>query len=70
VWRSHRVEKIRSYYDGVWVIFPFEKEFYEKHKIPVIYEGNPLIAQLLARTQGAQKKIDHPWGYPGDTCVV
>jgi len=47
VWRSHRVERIRRYYDGVWVIFPFEKKFYESKGIPVIYEGNPLAADLF-----------------------
>ena len=47
VWRSHRVEKLRALYDGVWVILPFEKAFYESHGIPVIYEGNPLIAALF-----------------------
>jgi lipid-A-disaccharide synthase len=48
VWRSHRVEKIRALYDGVWVILPFEKEFYEARGIPVIYHGNLLIADLLS----------------------
>ena len=47
VWRAHRVEKIRQLYHGVWVIFPFEKRFYETHGIPVIYEGNPLLEDLL-----------------------
>jgi lipid-A-disaccharide synthase len=49
VWRSKRVEKIRELYDGVWVIFPFEKKFYESKGIPVIYEGNPLIGDLFER---------------------
>ncbi len=48
VWRSKRVEKIRQLYNGVWVILPFEKDFYEARGIPVIYEGNPLIQDLLA----------------------
>lgn len=47
VWRPGRVETIRRLYDGVWVIFPFERQFYEERGIPVIYEGNPLIAELL-----------------------
>ena len=47
VWRSKRVEKIRNLYDGVLVIFPFEKKFYQEKSIPVIYEGNPLIADLF-----------------------
>jgi lipid-A-disaccharide synthase len=46
VWRSKRIEKIRKLYHGVWVIFPFEKKFYEEKGIPVIYEGNPLLEDL------------------------
>ncbi len=49
VWRSGRVEKIRRFYHGVWVIFPFEKSFYQDRGIPVIYEGNPLISSLLKK---------------------
>jgi lipid-A-disaccharide synthase len=58
VWRSHRVEKIRRYYDGVWVIFPFEKKFYEGHGIPVIYQGNPLISDLLEASKDFSKMQD------------
>ena len=47
VWRSGRVEAIRRLFDGVWVIFPFEKRFYQEKGIPVIFEGNPLISDLL-----------------------
>ena len=46
VWRSARVEKIRKLYHGVWVVFPFEKRFYESLGIPVIYKGNPLLETL------------------------
>jgi lipid-A-disaccharide synthase len=49
VWRSRRLEKIRELYHGVWVIFPFERNFYEDRGIPVIFEGNPLIADLLSK---------------------
>ncbi|MBC7396995.1 MAG: tetraacyldisaccharide 4'-kinase [Bdellovibrionales bacterium] len=48
VWRAHRIEKIRTYYDAVWVIFPFEEKLYQAHGVPVIYAGNPLIADLLS----------------------
>jgi lipid-A-disaccharide synthase len=47
VWRQHRVERIRALYDGVWTILPFERDFYESRGIPVLYEGNPLIADLF-----------------------
>jgi lipid-A-disaccharide synthase len=47
VWRSHRIELIRKFYDAVWVLFPFEKDLYEKAGIPVIYEGNPLLGEVV-----------------------
>ena len=52
VWRQNRVERIRELYNGVWVIFPFEKKFYEARGIPVIYQGNPLISGLFKHQEG------------------
>ncbi|MBU6153235.1 MAG: tetraacyldisaccharide 4'-kinase [Bdellovibrionales bacterium] len=49
VWRSGRVKRIKELYSGVWVIFPFEKAFYQTRGIPVIFEGNPLIADLVSK---------------------
>lgn len=57
VWRSRRVERIRADFTGVWVIFPFEKAFYEARGIPVIYEGNPLISDLVAGAGGKDSWI-------------
>jgi len=57
VWRSKRVEKIRNLYHGVWVIFPFEKIFYQERGIPVIFEGNPLLEDLpLIQLTSVQKR--------------
>ena len=42
-WNEKRVEKLRKYVDHLYVIFPFEKDFFEhKHNLPVHYVGNPL----------------------------
>ncbi len=42
-WNEKRVEKFKKYIDELYVIFPFEKEFFEKkHQYPVHYVGNPL----------------------------
>lgn len=42
-WNEKRVEKLRQYVDYLYVIFPFEKPFFEdKHHLPVHYVGNPL----------------------------
>ncbi len=46
VWASRegRVEKIKSTIDAMFVILPFEKQFYEeKHNFPVHFVGHPLL---------------------------
>ncbi len=44
VWASRegRVQKIRKFVRKVFVIFPFEKNFYEEHGVPAEYVGHPL----------------------------
>jgi len=42
-WNEKRVEKVKKYVDRMYIIFPFEKEFYRKHGIDVEYHGNPLV---------------------------
>lgn len=42
-WNEKRVEKLKKYVDHLYVIFPFEKPYFEeKHHYPVHYVGNPL----------------------------
>ncbi|MET6991366.1 lipid-A-disaccharide synthase [Sediminicola arcticus] len=46
IWASRegRIEKIKRDIDAMYVILPFEKEFYEqKHDFPVNFVGHPLI---------------------------
>jgi lipid-A-disaccharide synthase len=42
-WNEGRVKKIKKYVDRMFIIFPFETEFYAKYGIPVEYHGNPLV---------------------------
>jgi len=42
-WYESRVEKIRKYIDRMYIIFPFEVEFYQKHNIRAEFHGNPLV---------------------------
>ncbi|GGD53784.1 lipid-A-disaccharide synthase [Muriicola marianensis] len=52
VWASRegRVRKIRSSIDEMYVILPFEKQFYEeKHGFPVHYVGHPLLDAIEAK---------------------
>jgi lipid-A-disaccharide synthase len=45
-WRTGRVNLIRRIVDRMLVLFPFEKDFYEKHQVPVDFVGHPLLDEL------------------------
>lgn len=42
-WRKGRVKTIRRLVNHMFVIFPFEEPFYQKHGVPVTYAGHPLL---------------------------
>jgi lipid-A-disaccharide synthase len=42
-WKESRVEILRKYVDQLFIIFPFEIEYFRKHSIEPIFEGNPSI---------------------------
>ncbi len=45
-WHSSRVKGIRRNVDRMFVILPFEKEFYARHGVEVDYVGHPLADRL------------------------
>jgi len=49
-WNEGRVKKVKKYVDRMFIIFPFEVEFYKKHGISVEYYGNPLVDEIEQRT--------------------
>lgn len=49
-WREGRVKKIKKYVDRIYIIFPFEAEFYRKHGIEAHYFGNPLVDEIEKQT--------------------
>jgi len=48
-WNEGRVEKIKKYVDRMFIIFPFEVDFYKKHGIDIEYMGNPLVDETESR---------------------
>ena len=51
-WKERRVERIRKYVDRLFIIFPFEIDYFKQKGIEAVYEGNPImdsIAQTLAQ---------------------
>ena len=53
VWasRASRVENIKRDIDHMYVILPFEKEFYKKYNYEVTFVGHPLIDAIADRKQ-------------------
>ncbi len=45
-WRQGRIHDIKKVCDKVFLLFPFEKEFYEKHGVPYEFVGHPLLEDL------------------------
>lgn len=59
-WKERRVEQIRKYVDRLFIIFPFEIEYFKKRGIEAIYEGNPImdsIAQTLAQLPSKEQFV-------------
>ena len=49
-WKENRISAIKRDFDELYIILPFEKEFYEKkHKFPVHFVGHPLIDAIKNR---------------------
>ena len=51
-WKENRIKTIRRDVDAMYVILPFEKDFYEgKHQYPVHFVGHPLLDAIAARRE-------------------
>lgn len=49
-WKENRIKDIKRDVDAMYVILPFEKDFYEKkHQFPVRFVGHPLIDAISNR---------------------
>ena len=59
-WNKSRVSKIKRYVDELLVIFPFEVEFYQKHKMEVTYVGNPLLDEIAKGDFIFTRKFEKP----------
>ncbi len=45
-WKESRIKYLKSYIDRLFIIFPFEIEYFKKHNINAIYNGNPLLDSI------------------------
>ncbi|WP_295181390.1 lipid-A-disaccharide synthase [uncultured Christiangramia sp.] len=64
-WKENRIKKIKRDVDHMYVILPFEKQFYEeKHNFPVEFVGHPLLDAIQDRQppQSEEFRKEHNLG--------
>lgn len=57
-WKEWRVKKIKRWVDRLFVIFPFEVDFFRKHNIEALYCGNPStesVAEFINNDSGEEE---------------
>jgi lipid-A-disaccharide synthase len=55
-WKKGRVKKVKEYVDRMFVIFPFEKEFYSRYGVDVDFVGHPLLDELQVSNDNISQK--------------
>ena len=55
-WKEKRIKKIRKFIDKMYVILPFEKDYYEKRGVEVDYVGHPLLDEITKSGSNNFKK--------------
>jgi len=55
-WKEYRIHAFKRYIDEMYVILPFEKEFFGKHDFPVDYVGNPCVDSIAQYRAGTFDK--------------
>ncbi|HPG73282.1 MAG TPA: lipid-A-disaccharide synthase [Bacteroidales bacterium] len=56
-WKTNRVHHFKKYCEKLFVILPFEKEFYNKFGIDVVYHGHPLVDAVEAHNHPGFNKF-------------
>ena len=55
-WKEKRIKKIKKFIDKMYVILPFEKDYYEKRGVEVDYVGHPLLDEITKSDSTNLKK--------------
>lgn len=57
-WKEGRIKKIKKFVDLLFIIFPFEIEYFRKKKIQAIYNGNPLMDSIMSHPFNEESRSD------------
>lgn len=60
VWASRegRIRKLKAYVDKLFIVFPFEKPYFDAKGIDYIYKGNPLVDAVDGSKAMAESRTD------------
>lgn len=67
-WYQSRARKLKTWVERLFLILPFEKEFYARYGLQADYVGNPVLDAIKAHQQDASFSARHP--LPPDRPVV
>ena len=56
-WNKKRVKAIKKYVDDLYVILPFEADFYRPYGIEAHYVGNPLVEEIKEHLHACPERI-------------
>lgn len=57
-WKENRVHQIKRDIDKMFVVLPFEKEFYKKYGMEVTFVGHPLLDVISTRQKNETKFVE------------
>ena len=55
-WKKSRIKKMKKILTKLFVILPFEKDFYAAHSMQVDYFGNPLLDEITSYRENCDNK--------------
>lgn len=60
VWASRegRIRKLKAYVDKLFIVFPFEKPYFDAKGVSYIYKGNPLVDAVDGSKAMQEKRCD------------
>lgn len=67
-WRYSRVRLIKQYVEHLFVIFPFEKEIYERENISFTYTGHPLLPMI--KIKGKKRDMKKKLGVKNNQLLI
>ena len=57
-WKERRVKQLKAWVDRLYIIFPFEKEYFRSKGIEAHFEGNPLMDAITQRCAAAPSEAE------------